>query len=155
MSGDLLALAKRGFLWGTTVVIRCTGLSHALAARTLLYQLIGAFVLLLGAAAVTGQLSIDPTPLAPGALAFQTLIVSFASFLVWFWLLRHYLASRLGVFSFTTPVFGVVLGAWLLQECIETSFLAGALLVLSGIVLVRGYEWLRTLVGAITQLRKA
>lgn len=155
MFGDLLALAGGASYGATTVVIRCTGLSHAPAARTLLYQLIGAFVLLLGAAAVTGQVSIDPTPLALGGLAFQTLIVSFASFLAWFWLLRHYLASRLGVFSFMTPVFGVVLGAWLLQERIDTSFLAGALLVLGGIVLVSGDEWLRSLVGAMTLRRKA
>lgn len=153
--GDLLALAGGASYGATTVVIRCSRLSSAPASRTLLYQLIGAFVLLLGAAAAGGQLSIEPTPLALGALAFQTLVVSFASFLAWFWLLRHYLASRLGVFSFMTPVFGVVLGAWLLQERIEPGFLAGALLVLGGIVLVSGYEWLRSLVGALVAPRKA
>lgn len=153
--GDLLALAGGASYGATTVVIRCSRLSSAPASRTLLYQLIGAFVLLLGAAAAGGQLSIEPTPLALGALAFQTLVVSFASFLAWFWLLRHYLASRLGVFSFMTPVFGVVLGAWLLQERIEPGFLAGALLVLGGIVLVSGYEWLRSMAGAIVAPRKA
>lgn len=141
--GDLLALAGGASYGATTVVIRCTKLSRAPASQTLLYQLLGAFVLLFVAAAANGQLSIEPTPLALGALAFQTLIVSFASFLVWFWLLRHYLASRLGVFSLMTPVFGVVLGAWLLEERIEPGFIAGALLVLAGIVLVSGYEWLR------------
>ena len=146
--GDLLALAGGASYGATTVVIRCTSLSHAPATRTLLYQLLGAFVVLLGAAAVTGQLSIDPTPLALGALAFQTLIVSFASFLVWFWLLRHYLASRLGVFSFMTPVFGVVLGAVLLHEPVETSFLIGSLMVLAGIMLVSGYELIKPFAGA-------
>jgi drug/metabolite transporter (DMT)-like permease len=111
--------------------------------KALLYQLLGAFVLLLIAAATSGQLSINPTPSAWGGLIFQTLIVSFASFLVWFWLLRHYLASRLGVLSFMTPIFGVVLGAWLLNEPIEPTFVAGALMVLTGIGVVSGYEWLR------------
>lgn len=141
--GDLLALMGGASYGATTVVIRCTKLSRAPASQTLLYQLLGAFVFLLGAATAHGQLSIEPTPLALSALAFQTLIVSFASFLVWFWLLRHYLASRLGVFSLMTPVFGVVLGAWLLKERIEPSFFAGALLVLAGILLVSGYEWFR------------
>lgn len=153
--GDLLALMGGASYGATTVVIRCTRLSQAPAAQTLLYQLLGAFVFLLGAAAAMGQLSIEPTPLALGALAFQTLIVSFASFLVWFWLLRHYLASRLGVFSLMTPVFGVVLGAWLLKERIEPSFFAGALLVLAGILLVSGYEWLRLRFGVSVQSSKS
>jgi len=61
--------------------------------------------------------------------------------LVWFWLLRHYLASPLGVFSFLTPLFGILLGAWLLSEPIEPSFLIGAVPVLLGIVLVSGGRW--------------
>ena len=141
--GDLLALGG-GAAWGaTTVVIRCSSLSRAPATQTLLYQLLGAFVLLLIAAAASGQLAINPTPLALAGFAFQTLIVSFASFLAWFWLLRHYLASRLGVFSFMTPIFGVGLGAWLLDEPVEPSFLAGGLMVLAGILLVNGYELFR------------
>jgi drug/metabolite transporter (DMT)-like permease len=75
------------------------------------------------------------------SLAFHSLVVSFASFLVWFWLLRKYLASRLGVFSFMTPLFGIVFGAWLLSEPIELSFLLGAVPVLAGIVLVSGGGW--------------
>lgn len=152
--GDLLALMGGASYGATTVVIRCTTLSRAPASQTLLYQLLGAFAFLLGAAAINGQLSIDPTPLALSALAFQTLIVSFASFLVWFWLLRHYLASRLGVFSLMTPVFGVVLGAWLLKERIEPSFFSGALLVLVGILLVSGVEWIKLRFGVPIQPSK-
>lgn len=141
--GDLLSLAA-GAAWGaTTVVVRCSSLSNIPATQTLLYQLLGAFVLLLPAAAMLGQLSFNPTPLAVGSLVFQSVIVSFASFLIWFGLLRRYLASRLGVFSFMTPLFGIVLGAWLLDERIEPGFLAGAALVLAGVVLVSGYGWIR------------
>jgi drug/metabolite transporter (DMT)-like permease len=60
-------------------------------------------------------------------------------------LLRNYLASRLGVFSFLTPLFGIVFGAWLLAEPIEPSFLLGAVPVLLGIVLVSGGGWLTSL----------
>ena len=57
---------------------------------------------------------------------FQAVIVSFASFLAWFWLLRRYLASPLGVFSFLTPVFGVVLGIWLLPMIVVAPAIAVA-----------------------------
>jgi drug/metabolite transporter (DMT)-like permease len=149
--GDLLAVAA-GASWGaTTVVIRCSRLSGMPATQTLLYQLVGAFVLLLAAAAAFGQLSFKPTPLALGGLAFQSVVVSFASFLAWFGLLRRYLASRLGVFSFMTPLFGIVLGAWLLDEQIEMSFLAGTALVLVGVVLVSGYGWLKQGIRLVTR----
>ena len=138
--GDLLGLMA-GAAWGaTTVVVRCTRLSSAPATHTLLYQLLGAFVLLLGAAFATGQTHFNPTPQVWASLVFHSVIVSFASFLLWFWLLRKYLASRLGVYSFMTPLFGIVLGAWLLREPLEWSFLVGAVPVLAGIVLVSGGE---------------
>ena len=71
-------------------------------------------------------------------LGFQSLIMSFASVLTWCWLLRNYLASQLGVFSFLTPLFGVLLGVWLLGESLEPQFIAGGAIVLAGVVLVSG-----------------
>jgi drug/metabolite transporter (DMT)-like permease len=140
--GDFLGLMG-GVAWGaTTVVVRCSTLAQAPATQTLLYQLVGAFVLLLVGAAVTGQTHVNLTPQVWASLAFHVVVVSFASFLVWFWLLRKYLASRLGVFSFLTPLFGIVLGAWLLNEPVEASFLLGAIPVLLGIILVSGGTWL-------------
>jgi len=140
--GDLLGLLG-GVAWAaTTVVVRSSSLSKAPATQTLLYQLVSAFVLLLVGAFATGQARFNPTPTVWASLAFHTLVVSFASFLVWFWLLRQYLASRLGVFSFLTPLFGIVFGVWLLGEPMELRFLLGALPVLLGIVLVSGGGWL-------------
>ncbi len=140
--GDLLGLAA-GASWGaTTVAVRCSRLAGLPASQTLLYQLVGAFVLLSLAAVGLGQTEIRSTPLAWGNLLFQALVVSFASFLAWFWLLRHYLASQLGVFSFLTPLFGVGFGVWLLNEPLEPGFVAGAALVLAGIVLVSGHAWI-------------
>jgi drug/metabolite transporter (DMT)-like permease len=145
--GDALALAG-GISWAaTTVVIRCSSLSRASAAQTLLYQLVSAFGLLLAAAFAMGQTHFVATPRAVAAIAFQSVIVAFASFLVWFWLLRHYLAARLGVFSFMTPLFGVGFGMWLLGETLESNFLAGASLVLAGVTLVSNHsglaQWLQ------------
>lgn len=135
--GDLLALLA-ALCWGaTTITIRCTRLAQAPATETLQYQLIGAFALLLPVALLSGQWQFDVTSARVWAhLGFQALVVSFASFLAWCWLLRRYLASRLGAFSFLTPLFGVLLGAWLLDERLEPAFMAGSAAVLAGIVLV-------------------
>ena len=98
-------------------------------------------------AVATGQASFILTPTVWASLAFHTLVVSFASFLAWFWLLRNYLASPLGVVSFLTPLFGIVFGAWLLNEPLEPSFLVGAIPVLVGIVLVSGGGWIAQRLG--------
>ena len=77
-----------------------------------------------------------PAPTVWTSLLFQGVVVSFASYLVWFSLLRTYLASRLSVFSFMTPLFGVAFGVLLLHEPLTASFVGGAVLVLCGITLV-------------------
>jgi drug/metabolite transporter (DMT)-like permease len=139
--GDFLGLVA-GIAWGaTTVVVRSSALARASATQTLLYQLLGAAILLCVAAWFTGQTTVHWTPRVLASLAFHALVVSFASFLVWFWLLGRYYASRLGVFSFLTPLFGIVLGAWLLAEPLELGFVVGAIPVLAGIVLVSGGGW--------------
>lgn len=141
--GDLYALAA-AIAWATTTVtVRLSSLAQAAVTQTLFYQLAGSFILLLGLAFFMGQAVVQWTPLVMGSLAFHTLIVSFASFLAWFWLLRNYLASRLGVFSFLTPLFGIIFGVWLLDENIEANFIFGTALVLLGILVVSLQGWLR------------
>lgn len=140
--GDALGVLA-GMAWGaTTVLVRTTGLARLPAVQTLLYQLLGGCLWLLPAALLTGQTVFRPGPLVWSSLVFQSVVVCCASFLLWFWLLRRYLAAPLGVFSFLTPVLGVVLGAWLLHEPMEPSFVGGALLVLVGVVLVSAQPWL-------------
>src|SRR5690606_20900790 len=145
--GDLMALAA-GALWGfTTVLIRSTRLSAVPPSEALLYQLFSAFVILMVAAGLTGQTEIHWSGLLGASLVFQSVVVAFLSFLVWFWLLRDYRASRLGVLSFATSPLGVFFGAFLLREAVEPRFVMGALLVLMGITLVSAYSW-------ISQLRR-
>ena len=141
--GDLLSLGA-GIAWAaTTVAVRCSRLAQVSAAQTLLYQLAGAFFLLTTAAFLLEQTAIQFTALAWGSLIFQSLIVCFASYLAWFWLLKHYSASELGVFSFLTPIFGVALGVGLLEEQLEISFIIGAAFVIAGIILVSASAWLK------------
>ncbi|GEN10329.1 Permease of the drug/metabolite transporter (DMT) superfamily [Myxococcus fulvus] len=142
--GDTLGLLA-GLSWSaTTVVVRGSSLSEARPTHTLLYQLLGGFALLLPIALFTGQAShLSMTGTAWTSLLFQGVIVSFASYLVWFWLLRRYLASGLSVFSFMTPVFGVTAGWLVLREPVGLFFILGAALVLAGILIVSAPGLLR------------
>ena len=140
--GDVLGLAA-GLCWGmTTVVIRTTRVSEAPPAQTLFYQLAIAGAAALGFCALTGRLSLEPTPAVMVSLSFQTIVVCSLSFLVWFRMLQIYRSSRLGVLSFMTPVFGVVIGAVLLGDALTSEFLLGGALVLVGMIVVQAQEWI-------------
>jgi len=148
LAGDLLALAG-GAAWGfSNVVLRRGRVGNAATAKTVLYQVGVAAIVCYGFARVTGQARLTPSTSAILALAFQTLFISITSYLVWFWLLRHYLTSRLMLLSLLTPLFGVLFGALLLREAIEPRFALGSLLVLGGILVVNGQLLRKTPAGA-------
>ena len=135
--GDLFGIIGATLWAATTVLIRATALARVSAAKTLLYQLaVSALMLPLASIAMGERGVVAWTPLAIGSLAFQGVLVAFASYLAWFWLLTRYLAARLAVFSFLSPLFGVLAGVLVLGESLTPSFAAAALLVGSGIVLV-------------------
>lgn len=153
--GDLLGLCA-GLSWGmTTVAIRVSRLSEAPPTQTLFYQLAYAFVLLLGLAAITDQLQFRGTTLAWASMGFQTFIVCFAAMLTWFFLLRHFLAAKLGVLLFMTPLFGVALGVVLLDEPLSPAFVIGSMLVLVGLLVVNSQAWLPALLPGIRSRQKA
>ncbi len=137
LAGDALGILG-GVMWAaTTVVVRSTSLAHASASKTLFYQLAVSAVLLLALAALRGQVTfMHVTPVAVASLAYQSVIVAFVSYLSWFWLLTRYIASRLSVFTFLSPLFGVAFGVLLLGESVGWRFLSAAALVLIGIGLV-------------------
>jgi drug/metabolite transporter (DMT)-like permease len=107
------------------------------AAKTLFYQLAVSGPVLLLASWLLDEPGVTRlTPVIVAAFAYQCAVVAFASFLTWFWLMRHYLAARLSVFTFLTPFFGVLGGVLLLGEPLTPSFAAAAALVGAGIYLV-------------------
>lgn len=135
--GDAFGVIAAALWAATTVVIRSTRLTSASATKTLFYQLgISALALPLASLAAGEPGIIALTPKVVASLAYQSVIVAFASYLAWFWLLTRYLAGRLAVFSFLTPLFGVAFGVAVLSEPVSGAFLAAALLVGTGILLV-------------------
>jgi drug/metabolite transporter (DMT)-like permease len=135
--GDLCGVIA-ALLWAaTTVVIRATRLARATATKTLFYQLAVSALVLPFASLLLGEKGVAAvTPLVVASLAYQGVIVAFATYLAWFWLLTRYLAAPLSVLSFLTPMFGVLSGVAFLSEPISATFLVAALLVAAGIVLV-------------------
>ena len=137
LPGDALGVLA-GVLWGaTTLAIRGSKLSGADAEKTLLYQLAVSGVLLFIAALAAGSpLPARLSMLVWASLGFQVLIVTFASYLVWFWLIRSYPATKLSSFTLLTPVFGLLMGAVLLGEPITVRLVLALAAVALGIVLV-------------------
>ena len=135
--GDALGLAA-AVVWGaTTLAVRGTRLAAASAEKTLLYQLAVSSVLLTAAALWAGRpMPASLSALAWGAMLFQVVVVTAVSYLVWFWLIRHYPATRLASFTLLTPVFGLAAGATLLGEPVTLRLAVAVGTVAAGIVLV-------------------
>jgi drug/metabolite transporter (DMT)-like permease len=135
--GDLCGIAA-AILWGaTTVIVRASRLARVEASKTLLYQIAASALVLPVASLLLGEEGVVAlTPVAVASLAFQSVIVAFASYLAWFWLLTRYYAARVAVFSCLTPMFGVLSGVVFLGEPLSAGFVAAALLVAAGVVLV-------------------
>jgi drug/metabolite transporter (DMT)-like permease len=125
-------------LWAaTTVVIRTTRLTSTSATKTLFYQVgVSAATLPIASLLIGERGEVIVAPVLVASLIYQGAIVTFASYLVWFWLLTRYLAARLSVFTFLTPLFGVITGVLLLHEPLTATFVAAAILVGAGIYLV-------------------
>lgn len=125
-------------LWGsTTLAIRASALSHAPAEQTLMSQLAVSAVALLAASRLAGEpWPAHIQPLSWAAFGFQTVIVTFASYLLWFWLMRHYPATKISAFTLLTPVFGLLAGVLLLGEPATPRILLALAAVAAGIALV-------------------
>ena len=137
--GDALGFAAAVLWGGTTLTIRASRLATASPEQTLFYQLAVSGVLLVVASWLMGEAW--PSPLHLGArplalMAFQTVVVTFASFLVWFWLVRHYPATQVSSFTLLTPLFGLLCGVWLLGETLTLRLAVACTAVVLGIALV-------------------
>ena len=135
--GDGLAFLA-AILWGaTTLMIKATRLTTVSPHKVLLYQLgVSAILLPILSWAVGEPGIVAATPLVLGMLAYQIVVVAFASYLAWFWLISRYPAGRLSSFSFLTPLFGLLAGALVLAEPIGWALMMALVLVGIGIALV-------------------
>lgn len=141
--GDLLGLLG-GVAWGaTTVVIRCTKLANCPVPQTLLYQLIGGFILLLAASIILNQTAFTINYAVVTSIGYQSILLCFVSLLLWFRLLRFYFTTQLSILSLMTPLFGVTFGVMIMGDPLLPQFIIGSIFVLMGIFIVISYSWLR------------
>lgn len=138
--GDGMELLAAVFWGATTVVIKAS--RHRLSPhKTLFYQLAGSAPILLLLSWLVGEPArARALPLSVAALAFQIVVVAFATYLVWFWLLSCYPAAPLAAFSFWTPIFGMLAGWLVLGEAVTPALAAAILLVAAGIYVVNRPE---------------
>jgi drug/metabolite transporter (DMT)-like permease len=141
LAGDLMSLTG-GFLWAaTSLYLKRVVRTSMTPSQMLFYQLgVSAVPLSLMSLLFEPQRIRDLSPLVIGALAYQGIIVAFASYLVWFWMIQVYPVSNLSGFTFFTPIFGVLLGGLLLHEPLTLKLLTGGALVAGGMILVNWPE---------------
>jgi drug/metabolite transporter (DMT)-like permease len=136
LAGDIMALGA-GLCWaGIVLCARVTALARLRPEMQLMWQVLVSAPVLLALSVFFGPLIRDLAPIHWWSLAFQTVIVVSAGFILWFWLLGIYPASSVASFSFLTPIFGVGLGWLLLNEAVGPRIFGSAALVAVGILLI-------------------
>ncbi len=135
--GDLLEIAA-GILWGaTTLYIKRYMAGKVEPIHTFLYQLFFSIPILF-----VVSLILEPhwiykmSPAVLTSMVYQSIIVAFISYFVWFKLIHQYSVSRLSAFTFFTPIFGVLSGVLFLREELTLSLMIGLPMVSIGIFLV-------------------
>jgi len=125
-------------LWGaTTLYIKKFMANRVEPIHTFLYQLVFSIPILLIVSIILEPkwiYKIDPYIVA--SLFYQSVIIAFITYLVWFKLIHNYSVSRLSAFTFFTPIFGVLFGILFLHEELTVSLMIGLPMVSMGIFLV-------------------
>ena len=133
--GDALALVA-SFSWALIAFIARTGLSHVAPDRQLVWQVAVSAVVLLAVASLFGDLVRDLAPIHLWGLGFQIVVIAFAGYAFWLWLLTIYPASSVAAFSFLTPIFGVLFGWAILDEPLGPPIVVALGLVCLGLLLL-------------------
>ena len=135
--GDFFSLTA-GLLWAATSLYIKRVVRGAMSPSQMLFYQLGFSAIQLSLIC----LLFEPThvtnlsPIVLASLAYQGIIVAFASYLVWFWLVKVYPVSDISGFTFLTPIFGVLLGGVLLHDPLTAKLMLGGSLVVLGMILV-------------------
>ncbi len=151
LPGDILALLA-GALWGATTVYVKKYLTQRInAPQTLFYQLaFSAPLLFIVSFLLEDQYITGFSPLTAFSVFYQSVLVAFISYLIWFQLIHKYPVSLLHAFSNFTPVFGVLLsGVIILGEFISPALIIALTLVVLGMALINHHPQPKTIPGKI------
>jgi len=136
--GDMLSVVSAFFWAMTTLLIKTSRLSHVASEKSMLYQLAVSVPILAGASFLVGEPMVTtmPSAIALASVAYQTLYIVPITYVAWFALIVRYSASRLTVFGFLTPLFGIAAGYLVLGDPLTPAFAVAVVLVTAGLVLV-------------------
>lgn len=135
--GDILQITA-AFLWGaTTIYIKRYMAEKISPINTFLYQLFFSIPILLAVSFILEPDWVKAITFPVGAsLVYQSVVVAFLSYFIWFWLIHEYSVSRLSAFTFFTPIFGVLFGVVFMGEELTLSLVVGLPMVCVGILFV-------------------
>jgi len=135
--GDILEIGA-AFFWGaTTLYIKKFMAERIHPINTFLYQLFFSIPVLWIVSILLEPKWIYGVDLyIIASLFYQSVIVAFMSYFIWFKLIHEYSVSRLSAFTFFTPIFGILSGIIFLNEEFTPSLMIGLPLVSMGIFLV-------------------
>jgi drug/metabolite transporter (DMT)-like permease len=135
--GDLLEITA-AILWGaTTLYIKRFMADKVHPIHTFLYQLFFSIPILFIVSLILEPQWIYRIEVSIAAfLLYQSFIVAFISYFIWFKLIHEYSVSRLSAFTFFTPIFGVLFGILFLNEELTVSLMMGLPMVSLGIFFV-------------------
>jgi drug/metabolite transporter (DMT)-like permease len=135
--GDLFSLTA-GLLWAATSLYLKRVVRGSMSPSQMLFYQLGfsAVQLSLLSLLFESRHVTDLSALVLACMAYQGVIVAFASYLAWFWLIQVYPVSDISGFTFLTPIFGVLLGGMLLHDPLTAKLLIGGGLVIAGMALV-------------------
>ena len=105
--------------------------------RTVVWQMAWSVPLFLLIAALTEPPTLKAvTWQALAAISYQGVIVAGVCFILWAQLLQRYPAGALSMYAFLVPISGIALSAWIFDEPLRPTLLAGGALVLAGLYVV-------------------
>ena len=134
--GDVLAIIA-ALSWAViALTVRLSRLREETPETQLFVQQLVAAPILIGFGLWAGDPITDPTMLHWAGVMYQTAIVAFAGFLLWFYLVAKYSASGVASFSFLSPVFAVFMGWGILGERIGVGTWGALILVSLGLILI-------------------
>jgi drug/metabolite transporter (DMT)-like permease len=149
VSTNLGLAAMRGNVWGQSAVLLGAG-SYALAAtfsrkhlrgqpplmQATMVVLIAEALMWPAALSFERPLHMPALPITWAALAWLGLLGSCLAYLLYFYLINTWGATRASLVTYVFPVVGVLLGVVFLGETADSRLILGSLLVVAGIALV-------------------
>jgi len=134
--GDFFAIMA-AILWAMLIyLVKGTSFKEVPPEMQLVWMVMVSAPILLIASLFFGDLVREFQIIHLWGLLFQSIVVVAGGFLFWLWLAAIYPASGVASFSFLSPIFTILFGWAILNETVNYTFIAAAILVVVGLVFI-------------------